>query len=157
MYGSLNINLTFTEKISGNGYLTRLAAHLFASEYARSMFQGWLARLTGRNMHMLDLQTTRRQNPAANRAYLGTRAVPIDRIRGSESRCDDFDVNLRPRREHVRGRWVNVAVARLTRTTLPPVELIFIGGFYFIRDGHHRISVARALGEKYVDAIVLAG
>jgi ParB-like chromosome segregation protein Spo0J len=40
------------------------------------------------------------------------------------------------------------------RSVLPPVELIQVDGF-FVQDGHHRISVAKALGEDYVDAEVI--
>lgn len=157
MFGTLRYDLSITHEFAAKGNLTHQAARLFSIELSRSKFQNWMSRLSGRNMRMLDLQEIRRQNPDASRSYLGSRSVPIDRIRGSESRCDDFDINLRPRSEVNRSRWINVAVARLSGTILPPVELIYIGGFYFIRDGHHRISIARALGEKYVDAIVLAG
>jgi hypothetical protein len=37
---------------------------------------------------------------------------------------------------------------------LPPVELVQIGDFYFVRDGHHRISVARAMGQEHIEAEV---
>jgi hypothetical protein len=47
-----------------------------------------------------------------------------------------------------------VAKARLKGVTLPPVELIQVGDVYFVRDGHHRISVARAFGQEHVDAEV---
>ncbi len=52
---------------------------------------------------------------------------------------------------------MRIAIARLTGETLPPVDLVKVGDFYFVRDGHHRISVARALGQQFVDAIVVKG
>ena len=48
-----------------------------------------------------------------------------------------------------------MAQAKLDGTVLPPVELIQVGDIYFVRDGHHRISVARALGEEYIDAEII--
>ena len=37
---------------------------------------------------------------------------------------------------------------------MPPVELLKVGDIYFVRDGHHRVSVARALGRADIDAYV---
>src|SRR6266508_3609036 len=71
-----------------------------------------------------------------------------------EGRCDDFDVGFHPLKEHTEERWVSVARAQLRGLGLPPVELIQMGDAYFVRDGHHRISVAAALGQQEIDAVV---
>ncbi len=81
-------------------------------------------------------------------------AVPISQIRGSEGKSGEFDAQFRPLKRYSRDRWVSVAVAYLQGKTLPPVELIKVGRQYFVRDGHHRISVARAYGQYDVDAVV---
>jgi hypothetical protein len=80
--------------------------------------------------------------------------VPIQQIWGSEGRSADFDALFYPRQAHSQGRWVGIAAARMMGLVLPPVELIQVGDGYFVRDGHHRISVARALGEEYIEAEV---
>jgi len=49
---------------------------------------------------------------------------------------------------------MGIAAARQMGRTLPPVELIQIGDLYFVRDGHHRISVARGMGQEHIDAEV---
>ncbi len=108
-------------------------------------------------MRLLNLSEMRKFDPTCQREPPGCQTIPIDRIRGSESRCDDFDSNLRPLQDHTRQRWIIIAVARISGAPLPAVELIQLRGFYFIRDGHHRVSVARALGERYIEAIVTAG
>jgi hypothetical protein len=51
---------------------------------------------------------------------------------------------------------MSIAIARSQGDTLPLVELIQLGEDYFVRDGHHRISVARAFNEEYIDAVVVA-
>jgi hypothetical protein len=89
-----------------------------------------------------------------DRHSAGLRAVSIERIRGSEGRSEDFDCSFYPIQNHSRERWMNVARARDKEAALPPVELIQVGDLYFVRDGHHRISVARALGERYIEAEV---
>jgi len=50
--------------------------------------------------------------------------------------------------------WMGIAMARQQGIAMPAVQLIQVGDLYFVRDGHHRMSVARALGEAYVEAEV---
>ena len=90
-----------------------------------------------------------------NGHYLGTRTVAIDEIKGSESRAEDFDTSFHPLNGRSMYRWVNVAVARKSGVAMPPVELIKVGDEYFVRDGHHRISVARAFGQLFIEAQVI--
>jgi hypothetical protein len=85
---------------------------------------------------------------------LGTRAVEIHKIVGSESRGDDFDSKFQPTGDRMRDRWVRVARARFNAAILPPVDLLQVGNEFYVRDGHHRVSVARALGEVYIEACV---
>jgi hypothetical protein len=78
----------------------------------------------------------------------------IEQIRGSAARSADFDSLFYPSQGHSQKRWVSIAAARMMAFVLPPVELIQVGDSYFVRDGHYRISVARALGEEYIEAEV---
>jgi uncharacterized ParB-like nuclease family protein len=84
----------------------------------------------------------------------GLRAIPLDRIQGSEGRCRDFDATFHPLNGRNRERWTHIAAAMLRDEALPPVDLIEVDGVYFVRDGHHRISVAQALGRQAIDAVV---
>lgn len=87
---------------------------------------------------------------------VGGLVVEIAAIVGSEGRAADFDGAFAPLGEHSRDRWVSVASARLAGRGLPPVQLIRAAGGYYVRDGHHRISVARALGEEFIEAEVVS-
>ena len=88
----------------------------------------------------------------SNSHSAGTRPVPIQKIRGSLGKTGEFDDQFHPKREEDRTRWLSVAIARLSGRDLPAVDLIELDGFYYVRDGHHRISVAQALGQQYIDA-----
>jgi hypothetical protein len=110
--------------------------------------------LTGRSHRLLSLAEVEKTCTVRECAYAGIRAVPIDHIRGSENRVNDFDRNFRPLQEHSKRRWLSVASARMQGKGLPPVDLIQIRDTYFCRDGHHRISVARALEQRDIDAQV---
>lgn len=81
--------------------------------------------------------------------------VSLNDIVGTENRADEFDSAFYPLAEHLEARWMSVAIARLKGISLPPVELILAEGTYYVRDGHHRISVARMLGQRDIEAVVL--
>lgn len=89
-----------------------------------------------------------------DRCHAGIQNVAISRIRGSEGRCNDFDGDFNPIQDHCISRWLRVAAAREQGKVLPPVALVQVGDVYFVRDGHHRISVARALGQLDIEAEV---
>ena len=84
----------------------------------------------------------------------GMREVPIDQIVGSVGRYRDFDRAFLPRQARTRGRWESIDTAYLTHVELPPIELYKIGETYFVKDGNHRVSVARERGQVFVDASV---
>lgn len=88
------------------------------------------------------------------RRHAGVHTVPIRQIVGSEGRSNDFDRNFNPLQDHSRGRWLRVADAFQQGKTLAPVCLIPVGDVYFARDGHHRISVASAMGQLENEAEV---
>src|SRR5256884_7357080 len=84
----------------------------------------------------------------------GLREVPIDQIVGSVGRYRDFDRAFLPRQVQTRDRWESVDRAHLDHRELPPVDLYKIGDTYFVKDGNHRVSVARERGQKFIDAHV---
>jgi hypothetical protein len=86
--------------------------------------------------------------------YVGMEAVPVDRIVGSEGRYRDFNRHFLPRREFLRSRWISIDMAHYKDVPLPPVRIYEVGGVYFVRDGNHRVSVARMRGQTMIDAEV---
>jgi hypothetical protein len=128
--------------------------------YQRSCTVGWLkgirALVTGASRALLDLRDAQIAGGARNAHYVGRAEVPVHLIRGSEGRTRDFDADFHPLTEHTCERWLNVALAWLQGTVLPPVDLVQVGDVFYVRDGHHRVSVARAMGVEYIDALVTA-
>jgi hypothetical protein len=86
--------------------------------------------------------------------YVGMEAVPVDRIVGSEGRYRDFNRHFLPRKAFLRSRWVSIDMAHYEDVILPPVRIYEVGGVYFVRDGNHRVSVARMRGQTMIDAEV---
>jgi hypothetical protein len=117
----------------------------------------WAA-LTGRSRCLLALEEVSQachiSTVEQSQFAAQTRLVPITEIVGSQNRCGDFDRDFNPLHDHNRARWLRIAAARRRGTPLPPVDLIQVGDLYFVQDGHHRISVARALGQQEIGARV---
>jgi len=129
------------------------------NQFKASVLKGKFFRLKAKMLHrpsfLHDLNAAKPGLLLHGSFYAGTKVVRIDSIIGSEGRISDFDMEFHPINEEARQRWVSVAVAYLQRLPLPPVELIQIGDAYFVRDGHHRISVSRAFGQIAIDAEVI--
>jgi hypothetical protein len=126
----------------------------FEKAKARARMSGLLSLLRAAKDDLLSFEDVRRIVEPTGECYVGCRTVPVERIVGSEGRCRDFNSSFRPRREFMRARWVRVAAAYYEEKILPAVKLLEIGGVYFVRDGNHRVSVARAQGVTYIDAEV---
>ena len=83
--------------------------------------------------------------------------IPLDSIVGTvDRRRGDFDRSFRPS-PSTRGRWERIAEARKRGEAMPPIDVFRIGDLYFVQDGHHRVSVARAMGDKDINANVDRG
>jgi hypothetical protein len=85
---------------------------------------------------------------------VGVEVVALEAIVGTVDRGREFDRSFRPTSARVRSRWEHIAAAMRRGEPMPPVDLLRIGEIYFVRDGHHRVSVARALGLSEIDARV---
>jgi hypothetical protein len=91
---------------------------------------------------------------AMGRIHRGLRTVLIAQIGGSVGRCSEFDGDFMPTKASVGERWKRVDRAFHLGEGLPPVSLYKVGAFYFILDGHYRVSVASYHGVEWIDAYV---
>lgn len=85
---------------------------------------------------------------------LGVQRIDLRSIVGTVDRPRGFDRAFRPTTSQVRGRWERIAAARRRGEALPPIQVFRVGEVHFVRDGHHRVSVARAQGDADIDAHV---
>ncbi len=89
--------------------------------------------------------------------YRGMQEVPVEQIVGSVDRFQDFDRAFFPRQRHTADRWMSIDTAYHQDVRLPPVQLYKVGDIYFVKDGNHRVSVARKHGVAFIDAEVIEG
>src|SRR3984893_14213178 len=126
-------------------------------EHARrkASWRSVINKLTGRRTELLRFEEVRRQLRAQGRNEAGGRRVLRDAIVGSVGRYRDFDPAFLPLQTQTKRRWLSIDRAHYEDLTLPPVELYKLGETYFVKDGNHRVSVARERGQVYVDATVI--
>jgi uncharacterized membrane protein YfbV (UPF0208 family) len=106
------------------------------------------------NNQLLPYDEVRARIPIRGQHYIGFQQVPVEKIVGSLGRYRDFDRAFLPIQTKTRSRWMDIDIAHLKQVTLPPVDLFKIGDVYFVKDGNHRVSVARQRGQMYIDAYV---
>jgi len=92
---------------------------------------------------------------AVEQVYLGMRTVTVENIVGSVGRHRDFDRAFLPSKGDLGERWKRIDRMMHRSEELPPVSLYKIRDAYFVRDGNHRVSVARQLGAEMIDAEVI--
>jgi hypothetical protein len=85
---------------------------------------------------------------------LGLQVIPLDSIVGTVDRAREFDRDFRPTSPRVRARWEGIALAKRSGKAMPPIDVYRVGELHFVKDGHHRVSVARAQGLDTIDAYV---
>lgn len=124
------------------------------SDFKRIMRRA-LKKMGGKPAYLLALAEVLRLVGVRGQLYRGIRAVPVESIVGSVDRAQDFDADFNPVQNRTRARWERINAATRSDETLPPVNLYKVGEFYFVSDGNHRVSVAKALGISYIDAEVI--
>lgn len=104
---------------------------------------------------LLPFDEVRMELPPLSEHYIGLRQIPLENVIGSVGRYQDFDRAFLPRQTHTKGRWISIDKAHLREIVLPPIEVYKVGDLYFVKDGNHRVSVARERGQVFVDAYVI--
>ena len=113
------------------------------------------ARLTGEDINLLPFEAIRTNLQQQNPYYRGVIEVPLDAIVGSVGRYKTFTRKFLPLTNSIEDRWVAVD-ALAARMGWPPIELYQVGNIYFVKDGNHRVSVARQLDMATIEAHVMA-
>ena len=130
------------------------AVHDFWQARNRAAVTEILARLRGQEARLLSFDEVREKLKAFGRLPEKLEDIPLEAIVGSVGRYNDFTRDFLPRSEALRDRWATIRAAADQLQGLPPIEVYRIGEVYFVKDGNHRVSVARALGWKTISAYV---
>jgi hypothetical protein len=119
-----------------------------------SRLAGWLRREPDDVSEILPFDEVVSALGRTGEKRLGLQIIPLDSIVGSVDRTRDFDRWFRPRTGRSRERWERLARAQRRGEAIPPIDVYRVGELHFVKDGHHRVSVAHALGFRSIDAFV---
>ena len=110
--------------------------------------------VTGKSNELLSYDDVSRQLKIKGRSSTGIQNVPLDAIVGSVGRYSDFTRNFLPKHSVSQDRWARVRASAEEMTGWPPIEVYKVGEAYFVLDGNHRVSVARELEARTIQAEV---
>ena len=141
--------------MSAKASIRQEADDAFSQARRRVFFQRIWGFLTGHQQGegLLSFSDVRHKLKIRGQRYLGVQTIPIDKIAGSTGRYSEFNRAFLPTQEFIRERWKGVYQAA-HETGFPPIDVYQIGNVYFVRDGHHRVSVLKELGATVVEATV---
>jgi hypothetical protein len=133
---------------------TNIANAEFEAALGKSFWHSIVTWFSKDNNNLLDFDQIRQEIPWQGQYDRGMQDIMLDEIVGSVGRYQDFDRSFLPRHFRSRDRWVNIDRLHLRDITIPPIEVYKLGKVYFVRDGNHRVSVARERGQVYIEANV---
>src|ERR1700677_4469601 len=121
--------------------------------YELDRLESWLRRDSGED-RLLQFDQVISQLGFRGEYYLGLRTIRLDTVVGTVDKARDFDRRFWPVSDRDRQRWAELDVAERGGAVMPPIEVLRVGSLHFVKDGHHRVSVARATGQEMIDADV---
>ncbi len=135
-----------------------MTTHSIIEDFRRARFradlQSVLSRLTGSSSELLAYDEVRQKLHGVESAATRHQEIPLADIVGSVGRYHDYNRMFLPLKDSDLERWVRVKAAMTGLGGVPPIEVYQVGDAYFVKDGNHRVSVARQLGAKTIDAYV---
>jgi nucleotide-binding universal stress UspA family protein len=141
------------DKLSEANY--QIAVRDFQRARKEAAMQQILARLQGKSNSLLCYDDVRRHLRATGKPIeRGLQEIPLDKIVGSVGRYQDFTRSYLPKNDSNEERWARVMAAITDMRGMPPIEVYQVGDAYFVKDGNHRVSVARQMGGETISAYV---
>ena len=126
----------------------------FYDAHRKASLKTVMSYITGKSVDLLSYEDVLAHLRLKGQSDRGKEDIPLDKIIGSVGRYSDFTRDFLPRRESDRHRWANVKMATESFQGVPPIEVYKLGDFYFVKDGNHRVSVARLNGQTHIEAYI---
>ncbi len=142
----------FTNYLSSSRQFSRSD---FSRAYMKGFWRSIFSLIRKTDNRLLPFDEVMHYIPLRGKHYLGTKEIETSKIIGTVNRFHDFDRAFLPRQTNTRSRWESVNSAYFSDIVLPPIEVYKVSDIYFVRDGHHRVSVARERGQVFMDAYVV--
>lgn len=135
-------------------YETMMGAERYESATVRAFWQQIIGHLRGKPAHLLSYEDIKGRLRLREENYRGLQDIPLEKIVGSVGRYKDFTRTYLPKNVVSKERWTRIYAEANGGMGLPPIEVYQVGEVYFVRDGNHRVSVAREMGQESIQAYV---
>jgi hypothetical protein len=133
--------------------LTPDSAYEFSSVRQKAFIEEWFSTFTGRHIDLLSFEEVKQNLRLQDSSYKGLQVIDLDKIVGSVGRYRDFTRSFLPKDDKMGDRWRRVdEIAH--NEGYPPIDVFQVGEVYFVRDGNHRVSVAKSHDAKTIEAYV---
>jgi uncharacterized ParB-like nuclease family protein len=137
---------------------TQRAREDFDSARSKAFRRAIQATLTRRSRRLLSLDSVLGAAGMEGKAFGGVHEIPLDKVVGSaapDAKAAEFDPGFLPINRRLRERWTRIYKAMVEGDELPPIDVYKVDDYYYVIDGHHRVSVARSLGRNVINARVV--
>jgi hypothetical protein len=145
----------FDPQVNPRELLSTFSRQDFARAYRKGFWRSVLSWMGNYDNDLLPFDEVLKRVSLKGQSYLGLKQIETEKIIGSVSRFQEFDRAFLPKQTHTRERWESIDQAYYKDVILPPIDVYQIGDIYFVKDGNHRVSVARERGQLYMDAFVV--
>ena len=127
----------------------------FVRALKKARIQTVLSKLQLERSELLPFYDIKKLVKPKRQTYKGTYPIKVAEIMGSEGRYRDFTKAFLPKKSMLKNRWMNINKAHQQMVDLPSISVYKLGNAYFVRDGNHRVSVAKTMGVEFIDAEVV--
>ncbi len=126
----------------------------FYDAHRKASLKTVMSRISGENIDLFSYDEVLKQLRMKGQVQRGVEEIPLDAIIGSVGRYTDFTRDFLPRRISDGERWAQVRMATESFLGVPPIEVYKVGEAYFVKDGNHRVSIARRNGQSHIEAYI---
>ncbi len=126
----------------------------FQNIRTKAFFSEMMSLLRGQSAELLSFDDVKARLRLREESYKGLQDIPLDKIVGSVGRHRDFTGQFLPKTNGMKDRWSRVYAKMNSLEGVPPIEVYQVDDVYFVRDGNHRVSVAREIESKTIQAHV---
>ena len=133
--------------------LTTESAKDFATARQRAFLEKWFNFLAHRPKDLLSFDKVKQILKLQDSAYKGLHEIELRKIVGSVGKHHHFSRNFYPKNDRDEQRWRRVDEL-FHQHGFEPIEVFQVDEAYFVRDGHHRVSVNRTHNVPTIEAYV---
>jgi len=126
----------------------------FQNVRTKAFLSEMMSLLRGQSAELLSFDDVRARLRLREESYKGLQDIPLAKIVGSVGRHKDFTGTFLPKTAEMKERWSRVYAKMNSMEGVPPIEVYQVDDVYFVRDGNHRVSVAREIGSETIQAHV---